>query len=93
MITRKKLVAIKGLSEAKVDKIKEAALKMSANAEAGGFMTALQVWLKNGCLGFAIPNLLFFSGQPEPPQRVPPDERLRRARPSAGRRHRVHGHH
>ena len=40
MTTKKKLCAIKGLSEAKVDKIKEAALKMSkVNA---GFITALQ---------------------------------------------------
>ena len=38
MTTRKKLLAIKGISEAKVDKIKEAAGKMTAN----GFQTALE---------------------------------------------------
>merc|ERR1719341_2794440 len=40
MITKKKLCAIKGLSEAKVDKMKEAILKIcGSNA---GFCTALQ---------------------------------------------------
>merc|ERR1719244_1865883 len=40
MITKRKLCAIKGLSEAKVDKMKEAVLKIcGANA---GFCTALQ---------------------------------------------------
>ena len=38
MITKKKLCAIKGLSEAKVDKIREAVVKMRGNT---GFMTAL----------------------------------------------------
>ena len=40
MVTKKKLCAIKGLSEAKVDKMKEAVLKIcGSNA---GFQTALQ---------------------------------------------------
>lgn len=39
MITKKKLCNIKGLSEAKVDKIKEAMMKMSASS---GFVTALE---------------------------------------------------
>jgi meiotic recombination protein DMC1 len=39
MITKKKLCNIKGLSEAKVDKIKEAMMKMSSSS---GFVTALQ---------------------------------------------------
>jgi len=44
MITKKKLCAIKGLSEAKVDKIKEGVLKVcGANA---GFCTALQAAVK-----------------------------------------------
>ena len=41
MITKKKLCAIKGLSEAKVDKIKEAVLKMEGGG--AGFVTALEV--------------------------------------------------
>ena len=44
MTTRKKLCAIKGLSEAKVDKIKEASLKMTHVP--AGFVTALQVHAK-----------------------------------------------
>ena len=40
MMTKKRLCAIKGLSEAKVDKIKEAVAKMFAGA---AFCTALQV--------------------------------------------------
>ncbi|CAH1794133.1 unnamed protein product [Owenia fusiformis] len=39
MTTKKKLCAIKGISEAKMEKIKEAATKM---AGAGGFLTALE---------------------------------------------------
>ena len=45
MTTRKRLLAIKGLSEAKVDKIKEALAKMTAGSAStgeGGFVTALQ---------------------------------------------------
>lgn len=38
MCTKKKLCNIKGLSEVKVDKIKEACQKL----ESGGFLTALQ---------------------------------------------------
>jgi len=38
MTTRKRLANIKGLSEVKVDKIKEACQKM----DTGGFLTALQ---------------------------------------------------
>ncbi len=48
MTTRKKLVGIKGLSEAKVDKIKEALVKMmssSTETSGGGFITALQASL------------------------------------------------
>ena len=41
MITKRKLCAIKGLSEAKVDKIREAVLKMSGGG--AGFVTAMQV--------------------------------------------------
>lgn len=40
MTTKKRLCNIKGLSEAKVDKIKEAVLKLSSNSS--GFITALQ---------------------------------------------------
>ena len=40
MSTKKKLCNIKGLSEAKVDKIKEVTVKL---AEDAGFLTALQV--------------------------------------------------
>ncbi|EEC08841.1 meiotic recombination protein DMC1/LIM15 homolog [Ixodes scapularis] len=40
MTTRKKLCAIKGISEAKVDKIKEVVAKI---ADGGGFLTALEV--------------------------------------------------
>ena len=39
MTTRRRLAAIKGFSEAKVDKIKEACAKIDQN----GFLTALQV--------------------------------------------------
>lgn len=39
MCTKKKLCSIKGFSEAKVDKIKEASAKLTTV----GFMTALQV--------------------------------------------------
>ena len=42
MITKKKLCAIKGLSEAKVDKIKEAILKVLGGTGGVGFVTALQ---------------------------------------------------
>ena len=42
MMTKRRLCAIKGLSEAKVDKIKEAVAKMFAGA---AFCTALQVFL------------------------------------------------
>lgn len=41
MITKKKLCSIKGLSENKVDKIKEASVKLSRGGV--GFITALQV--------------------------------------------------
>lgn len=41
MVTKKKLCAIKGLSEAKVDKIKEALMKSSGDGSI--FQTALQV--------------------------------------------------
>ena len=40
MVTKKRLCAIKGLSEAKVDKMKEAVLKICGNN--AGFQTALQ---------------------------------------------------
>ncbi len=43
MITKKRLCSIKGLSEAKVDKIKEALAKMSAGETGDVFMTALKV--------------------------------------------------
>lgn len=42
MITKKKLCNIKGLSEAKVDKIKEAILKLMGGTGSVGFVTALQ---------------------------------------------------
>lgn len=44
MTTKKKLCAIKGLSEAKVEKMKEGLLKMSGSG--GGFCTALQASVK-----------------------------------------------
>lgn len=43
MITKKRLCNIKGLSEAKVDKIKEAILKLHGEGGGMGFITALQV--------------------------------------------------
>lgn len=45
MVTKKKLCGIKGLSEAKVDKIREAVTKLEG-ANVGGFVTALQVQIK-----------------------------------------------
>ncbi|TRY75736.1 hypothetical protein TCAL_09856 [Tigriopus californicus] len=45
MITKKKLCNIKGLSEAKVDKIKEAILKLQGEGGGVGFITALQASL------------------------------------------------
>ena len=44
MVTKKKLCAIKGLSDAKVDKIKEALLKSSGDGSV--FSTALEVAVK-----------------------------------------------
>ncbi|KAG8231696.1 hypothetical protein J437_LFUL007471 [Ladona fulva] len=43
MSTKKRLCAIRGLSEAKVDKIKEAIFKVGGVELCGGFMTALEV--------------------------------------------------
>ena len=43
MQTKKKLCQIKGLSEAKVDKIKEAILKLEGGQGSAAFVTALQV--------------------------------------------------
>jgi len=51
MTTRKKLCAIKGLSEAKVDKIKEALAKLAAaSGDSGGFVTALQASNNRRCV-------------------------------------------
>ena len=46
MQTKKKLCQIKGLSEAKVDKIKEAILKLEGGQGSAAFVTALQVTQK-----------------------------------------------
>ena len=43
MNTKRELCQIKGLSEAKVDKIKEAIIKLEGNHGASAFVTALQV--------------------------------------------------
>jgi meiotic recombination protein DMC1 len=43
MNTKKKLCQIKGLSEAKVDKIKEAIAKLEGGQGSAAFVTALQV--------------------------------------------------
>ncbi|XP_046403567.1 meiotic recombination protein DMC1/LIM15 homolog [Ischnura elegans] len=43
MSTKKRLCAIRGLSEAKVDKIKEAVAKVNGMDVGGGFITALEV--------------------------------------------------
>ena len=43
MNTKKKLCQIKGLSEAKVDKIKEAITKLEGGQGSAAFITALQV--------------------------------------------------
>ena len=45
MNTKKKLCQIKGLSEAKVDKIKEAIAKLEGGQGSAAFITALQVYL------------------------------------------------
>ena len=58
MVTKKKLSAIKGLSDAKVDKIREALLKSCGDGSV--FCTALEVAVKRkNCFHIATGNLWF----------------------------------
>ena len=50
MTVTKKLVAIKGLSEAKVDKIKETAKKLTQKEKDSPFLTANEVSLQRKCI-------------------------------------------
>ena len=54
MNTKKKLCQIKGLSEAKVDKIKEAIAKLEGGQGSAAFVTALQVLTLERSRGFTI---------------------------------------